>query len=230
MTKTKNRKTAPRKVVSSLRVGSGTDPKTEAELLKLGFADGDIVMTTHEKVTGYQGSMTPEKALKMSYHARLNHMVKEAGKVGLNFQFNTNPRTADTSGEDWVFVWVPPKGIYLNWSADLSEEEQRTIYIREFARANPERGGLRETYLRAVPLKCSENFLKDWLSWFDQLCRAHGLRLHVSSSGTPYIAFENRSSKVESAVLHCMDFMAGERLRVYNEKRHREALKARGEG
>ena len=227
MTKSKNQKTSPRKATSSVRVGSGKDPQTEAELLKLGFAEGDIVVTTHEKVTGYRGVMTPEKALKMSYHARLNHMVKEAGEVGLNFQFNTNPRSADTSGEDWVFVWVPPKGIYLNWSVDASEEEQRTIYLREFARANPERGGLRETYLRAVPLKCSEDFLKVWLTWFDQLCRAHSLRLHVSSAGKPYIAFESRASKAESAVLHCMDFMAAERLRAYNDKRHMDALRMR---
>lgn len=225
MTKSKNQKTSPRKATSSVRVGSGKDPKTEAELLKLGFAEGDIVVTTHEKVTGYRGVMTPEKALKMSYHARLNHMVKEAREVGLDFQFNTNPRSADTSGEDWVFVWVPPKGIYLNWSIDVPEEEQRKIYLREFARASPERGGVRETDLRAVPLKCSENFLKVWLSWFDQLCRAHGMRLHVSSAGNPYIAFEVRSSKAESAVLHCMDFMAAERLKVYNEKRQREALR-----
>lgn len=225
MTKSKNRTSTQRKATSSVRVGSGKDPQTEAELLKLGFAEGDIVVTTHEKVTGYRGVMTPEKASELTYHARLNHMVKEAGKVGLNFQFNTNPRTADTSGEDWVFVWVPPKGVYLNWSTGVSEEEQRTIYIREFARANPERGGLRETDLRAVPLKCSENFLKEWLSWFDQLCRAHGLRLHVSSSGTPYIAFEDRASKAESAVLHCMDFMAAERLRAYNDKRHMDALR-----
>ena len=225
MTSTKNRTSTRRKAIYSVRVGSGKDPQTEAELLKLGFAEGDIVVTTHEKVTGYRGTMTPGKALKMSYHARLNHMVKEAGEVGLNFQFNTNPRTADTSGEDWVFVWVPPKGIYLNWSVDAPEEEQRTIYLREFARANLERGGLRETDLRAVPLKCSENFLKVWLSWFDQLCRAHGMRLHVSSAGTPYIAFETRTSKAESAVLHCMDFMAAERLKVYNEKRQREALR-----
>lgn len=225
MTKSKNQKTSPRKATSSVRVGSGKDPKTEAELLKLGFAEGDIVVTTHEKVTGYRGTMTPKRASELSYHARLNHMVKEAGEVGLNFQFNTNPRSADTSGEDWVFVWVPPKGIYLNWSVDAPEEEQRTIYLREFARANPERGGVRETDLRAVPLKCSENFLKVWLSWFDQLCRAHGMRLHVSSAGSPYIAFEVRSSKAESAVLHCMDFMAAERLKVYNEKRQREALR-----
>ena len=225
MTKSKNQKTSPRKATSSVRVGSGKDPQTEAELLKLGFAEGDIVVTNHEKVTGYRGVMTPEKALKMSYHARLNHMVKEAREVGLDFQFNTNPQTAKTPESDWVWVWVPPKGIYLNWSVDASEEEQRTIYLREFARANPERGGLRETYLRAVPLKCSENFLKVWLSWFDQLCRAHSLRLHVSSAGKPYIAFEVRSSKVESAVLHCMDFMAAERLRAYNDKRHMDALR-----
>ena len=227
MTKSKNQKTTQRKATSSVRVGSGKDPQTEAELLKLGFAEGDIVVTTHEKVTGYQGVMTPEKALKMSYHARLNHMVKEAREVGLDFQFNTNPQTAKTPESDWVWVWVPPKGIYLNWSVDASEEEQRTIYLREFARANPERGGLRETYLRAVPLKCSEDFLKVWLTWFDQLCRAHSLRLHVSSAGKPYIAFESRASKVESAVLHCMDFMAAERLRAYNDKRHMDALRMR---
>ena len=227
MTKSKNQKTSPRKSTSSVRVGSGKDPQTEAELLKLGFAEGDIVTTTHEKVTGYRGTMTPKRASELSYHARLNHMVKEAGEVGLDFQFNTNPRSADTSGEDWVFVWVPPKGIYLNWSVDASEEEQRTIYLREFARANPERGGLRETYLRAVPLRCSEDFLKVWLAWFDQLCRAHGMRLHVSSAGNPYIAFESRASKAESAVLHCMDFMAAERLRAYNDKRHMDALRMR---
>lgn len=227
MTKSKNQKTTQRKATSSVRVGSGKDPQTEAELLKLGFAEGDIVVTTHEKVTGYRGVMTPEKALKMSYHARLKHMVKEAGEVGLDFQFNTNPQTAKTPESDWVWVWVPPKGIYLNWSVDASEEEQRTIYLREFARANPERGGLRETYLRAVPLKCSEDFLKVWLTWFDQLCRAHSLRLHVSSAGKPYIAFESRASKVESAVLHCMDFMAAERLRAYNDKRHMDALRMR---
>lgn len=227
MTKSKNQKTSPRKATSSVRVGSGKDPQTEAELLKLGFAEGDIVVTTREKVTGYRGVMTPEKALKMSYHARLNHMVKEAREVGLDFQFNTNPQTAKTPESDWVWVWVPPKGIYLNWSVDAPEEEQRTIYLREFARANPERGGLRETYLRAVPLKCSEDFLKDWLAWFDQLCRAHSLRLHVSSAGKPYIAFESRASKVESAVLHCMDFMAAERLRAYNDKRHMDSLRMR---
>lgn len=225
MTKSKNQRTSPRKATSSVRVGSGREPQTEAELLEMGFNEGDVVITTHQKLTSYQGSMTPKRASEMTYHARLNHMVKEAGEVGLDFQFNTNPRSADTSGEDWVFVWVPPKGIYLNWSVDAPEEEQRTIYLREFARANPERGGLRETYLRAVPLKCSENFLKVWLSWFDQLCRAHGMRLHVSSSGTPYIAFETRTSKAESAVLHCMDFMAAERLRAYNDKRRREALR-----
>ena len=227
MTSTKNRTSTRRKATSSVRVGSGKDPQTEAELLKLGFAEGDIVTTTHEKVTGYRGTMTPKRASELSYHARLNHMVKEAGEVGLNFQFNTNPRSADTSGEDWVFVWVPPKGIYLNWSIDAPEEEQRTIYLREFARANPERGGIRETDLRAVPLKCSENFLKVWLSWFDQLCRAHGMRLHVSSAGSPYIAFESRASKADSAVLHCMDFMAAERLRAYNDKRHMDALRMR---
>ena len=227
MTKSKNQKTSPRKSTSSVRVGSGKDPQTEAELLKLGFAEGDIVTTTHEKVTGYRGTMTPKRASELSYHARLNHMVKEAGEVGLDFQFNTNPQTAKTPESDWVWVWVPPKGIYLNWSIDVPEEEQRTIYLREFARSSPERGGVRETDLRAVPLKCSENFLKVWLSWFDQLCRAHGMRLHVSSAGTPYIAFESRASKVESAVLHCMDFMAAERLRAYNDKRHMDALRMR---
>ena len=227
MTSTKNRTGAPRKAVSSIQVGSGSNPQTEKELLEMGFNEGDVVITTHQKLTSYQGSMTPKRASEMTYHARLTHMVKEAKEVGLDFQFNTNPQTAKTPESNWVWVWVPPKGIYLNWSVDVSDEEQRTIYLREFARANPERGGLRETYLRAVPLKCSEDFLKVWLEWFDGLCRAHGLRLHVSSAGKPYIAFESRASKVESAVLHCMDFMAAERLRAYNDKRHMDALRMR---